>query len=85
MTSKTALAVLFLATGALTALAAEPYGATIGGKSVTSVERPVTKDLELGRLSRDELLQAARSSHPSRLTPSSFGPGDLGGATAPAK
>lgn len=85
MTSKTALAVLILTTGPLTALAAEPYGATVGGKSVTSVERPVTKDLELGRLGRDELLQAARTSHPLRLAPSSFSPGNLGGTTAPAK
>ena len=84
MTANFALAIPILLLIPLPALAADPYGANVGGKQVTSVERPVTKDLGLG-LGRDELLQAARTSHPLRLAPSNFGPRNLDGSITPGK
>ena len=84
MISNFALVIPILMLSPLPALAADPYGANVGGKQVTSVERPVTKDLGLG-LGRDELLQAARTSHPLRLAPSNFGPRNLDGSTTPGK
>jgi hypothetical protein len=84
MAANYALVILIVVViGSIPAIAAEPYKATVGGKPVTAVERPVTKDLGLGRsLSRDELLEAARTSRPIQLAPSNFGSGDLGGGSA---
>jgi len=86
MAAKSALVVMTIMASSVSAMAADPYGAAVGGKPVTSVERPVTKDLEIGHnLSRAELLEAARASRPSQLAPSNFAPKDLGGSAAPGK
>jgi hypothetical protein len=86
MASSSVLVALTLVVNSLPAIAAEPYGATVGGKPVTAVERPATKDLEVGfGLSRAELLEAARTSRLLQLAPSNFGPRDLGGSAAPGK
>jgi hypothetical protein len=84
MASTFAIALTTLMISPLSALAAEPYGATVGGKPVTSVERRATKDLGFG-LSRDELLKAASTSRPLRLTPLNFGPKNLDGTPTPGK
>jgi hypothetical protein len=49
------------------ASAAEPYQAKVGDQVVTSVTRPVTRGLGLGR---EDLLQAARTSRPLQAVPS---------------
>jgi len=86
MAYKPALVVVLLLESAVAALAAEPYGATVAGKPVTSVQRPATKDLTLGGgLSRNELVEAAHSGRPARLAPSNFAPTGLGGGAAPGK
>jgi hypothetical protein len=77
------MAIPILMISAVSALA-DPYGATVGGKPVTSVERRATKDLGFG-LGRDELIKAASTSRPVRLAPSNFGPKDIDGNTAPGK
>jgi len=84
MRSNFALAVSIIMINPHSALAAEPYGGTVGGKPVTSVERRATKGLEFG-LSRDELIKAAGTSRPLRLAPSNFDPKNLDGTTTPSK
>ena len=48
------------------ASAAEPYQAKVGDQMVTSVTRPVTRGIGLGR---EDLLQAARTSRPLQSVP----------------
>src|SRR5215469_17401902 len=48
------------------ASAADPYQAKVGDQLVTSVARPVTRGIGLGR---DDLLQAARTSRPLQPVP----------------
>ncbi len=60
--------------------AAEPYQAKVGDQLVTSVTRPVTRGLGLGR---EELLQAARTSQPLQAVPSNALPDMPSGNSAP--
>jgi len=62
------------------ASAAEPYQAKVGDQLVTSVTRPVTRGLGLGR---EELLQAARTSQPLQAVPSNAVPDIPSGNSAP--
>ena len=60
--------------------AADPYQAKAGDKQVTSVTRPVTRG---PGLSREELLNAARTSQPLRAVPSNALPDIPSGNSAP--
>ena len=62
------------------ASAAEPYQAKVGDQLVTSVTRPVTRGLGLGR---EDLLQAARTSRPLQAVPSNAVPDIPSGNSAP--
>ena len=50
--------------------AEQPYADQLGDNQVTSVKREITKDVGLGGLSREELLQAAREAFPINVFPS---------------
>jgi len=60
--------------------AADPYQAKAGDKQVTSVTRPVTRG---PGLSREELLNAARTSQPLQTVPSNAVPDIPTGNSAP--
>ena len=60
--------------------AADPYQAKAGDKQVTSVTRPVTRG---PGLSREELLNAARTSQPLQAIPSNAVPDIPCGNSAP--
>ena len=60
--------------------AADPYQAKAGDKQVTSVTRPVTRG---PGLSREELLNAARTSQPLQAVPSNAVPDIPTGNSAP--
>jgi len=62
------------------ASAAEPYQAKVGDQLVTSVTRPVTRGIGLGR---EDLLQAARTSRPLQPVPSNALPDIPSGNSAP--
>ena len=62
------------------ASAAEPYQAKVGDQMVTSVTRPVTRGIGLGR---EDLLQAARTSRPLQPVPSNALPDIPSGNSAP--
>jgi len=62
------------------ARAADPYQAKVGDKQVTSVTRPVTRG---PGLSRQELLDAARTSQPLQAVPSNAMPNIPSGNSAP--
>jgi hypothetical protein len=62
------------------ASAAEPYQAKVGDQLVTSVTRPGTRGLGLGR---EELLNAARTSQPLQAVPSNAVPDIPSGNSAP--
>ena len=62
------------------ASAADPYQAKVGDKMVTSVTRPVTRG---PGLSREELLEAARTSRPLQAIPSNDLPDIPSGTSAP--
>ena len=62
------------------ASAADPYQAKVGDQQVTSVARPVTRGIGL---SREDLLQAARTSRPLQPVPSNAVPDIPSGNGAP--
>ena len=62
------------------ASAAEPYQAKVGDQMVTSVTRPVTRGIGLGR---EDLLQAARTSRPLQSVPPNALPDIPSGNSAP--
>jgi len=80
MASKLVFVLAAMLVNPIVAWAAEPYQAKVGDKQVTSVARPVTRGLGLGY---EELLEAARTSHPLQIVPSNALPGSLRENAAP--